>query len=133
MKKSGILNKEISNLIASMGHTDMLTISDCGLPISYDRYRIDLSIVGGKPRFLEVLEPVLNELKIEKVIMSEEIKSVSPKMLDTILKILPNDVEIEYVPHSKFKEISNTKTKGVIRTGEMTPYANIILVSGVTY
>ncbi len=133
MKKAGILNKEISNLIASMGHTDMLTISDCGLPIADNRYRIDLSIVGGKPSFLEVLKPVLDELKIEKVIMSEEIKIVSPKMLDSILKLLPKDTEIEYVPHSKFKEISNTQTKGVIRSGEMTPYANVILVSGVIY
>ena len=133
MKKSGILNKEISTVIASMGHTDMLTISDCGLPIAPDRYRIDLSIIGGKPSFLEVLEPIVDELKIEKAIMSEEIKLASPKMLDAILKVLPKDIEIEYVPHIKFKEISNSKTKGVIRTGEMTPYANVILVSGVTY
>ena len=133
MKKTGILNKELSRLIADMGHTDMMTVTDSGLPIADDRNRIDLSIVGGQPRFFDVLDPILEELKVEKIIMSEEIKTISPKMLEDILKRFSEDVEVEFVSHIKFKEISNTKTKGVVRSGERTPYANVILVSGVTY
>jgi len=133
MKKTGILNKELSRLIADMGHTDMLTVTDSGLPIADDRNRIDLTIVGGKPRFFEVLDPILEELEVEKIILAEEIKTVSPKMLEDILKRFPDSVEVEFLPHIKFKEISNTKTKGVVRSGERTSYANIILVAGVTY
>ena len=133
MKKLGILNREISCLIASMGHTDLLTISDSGLPIANDRNCIDLSIVAGKPGIFDVLEPLLEELKIEKVIFSEEIKKISPKMLKETLKKLPEGIEIEYVPHIKFKELTNTKAKGIIRTGEQISYSSIILVSGVTY
>lgn len=133
MKKTGILNKELSRLIADMGHTDMMTVTDSGLPIADDRNRIDLTIVGGQPRFFDVLDPILEELKVEKIIMSEEIKTISPKMLEDILKRFPEEVEVEFVPHIKFKEISNNKTKGIVRSGERTPYANVILVSGVTY
>jgi D-ribose pyranase len=133
MKKKGILNKEISNLIGSMGHTDLMVISDSGLPIASDRYRIDLSIIGGKPKIFDVLEPVLEELEVEKVIFSEEIKKVSPDTLKKTIERLPDDIEIEYVPHTKFKELTNTQSKGVIRTGEKTSYSSIILVGGVTY
>jgi D-ribose pyranase len=133
MKKKGILNKEISNLIGSMGHTDLMVISDSGLPIASDRYRIDLSIVGGKPKIFDVLEPILDELEIEKVIFSEEIKNVSPDTLEKTKEKLPENIDIEFVPHKKFKELTNTQSKGVIRTGEQIPYSSIILVGGVTY
>lgn len=133
MKKKGILNKEICNLIASMGHTDLLTISDSGLPIASDRYRIDVSIVGGKPGIFDVLEPILEELEVEKVILAEEVKTFSPKVLEEILKKLPDGVELEWIPHVKFKNLTNTRSKGVVRTGEQTPYSSVILVAGVTY
>ena len=133
MKKNGILNKEICNLIGSMGHTDLMVISDSDLPIAPDRYRIDLSIVGGKPGIFDVLEPVLEELEIERVIFSQEIKTVSPETLEETIKRLPEDIEIEFVPHTKFKELTNTQSKGVIRTGEQIPYSSVILVAGVTY
>ncbi len=68
MKKNGILNKDICGLIGSMGHTDLLVISDSGLPIADDRLRIDVSIVGGKPGVFDVLEPVLEERGVEKVV-----------------------------------------------------------------
>lgn len=133
MKKKGILNREICSLIGSIGHTDILVISDSGLPIANDRTRVDVSIVGGKPGIFDVLEPVLEELEIEKVIFSEEIKSVSPKTLEETMKRLPQGVEVEFVPHTRFKELTDTKSKGVIRTGEQIPYSSVMLVAGVTY
>jgi len=133
MKKKGILNREICSLIGSIGHTDILVVSDSGLPIANDRTRVDVSIVGGKPGIFDVLEPVLEELEIEKVIFSEEIKSVSPKTLEETMKRLPQGVEVEFVPHTRFKELTDTKSKGVIRTGEQIPYSSVMLVAGVTY
>jgi D-ribose pyranase len=133
MKKNGILNKEICNAIGSIGHTDLLVISDSGLPIASDRYRIDVSIVGGKPGIFDVLEPVLEELEIEKVILAQEIKTISPEALEQTLKRLPEGIEVEYVPHVRFKELTNDHSKAVIRTGEQIPYSSVILVAGVTY
>ncbi|HEY8541578.1 MAG TPA: D-ribose pyranase [Pseudothermotoga sp.] len=132
MKKKGILNRDLSNLIAFMGHGDFLAIVDSGFPVWND-FCIDLSIVSGKPVIVEVLAPIIEELEIEKVVLAEEIKRISPKYHEKLLKILPKGIEVEYVPHEKFKNMVNDEARGVVRTGEQTSYSSIILVGGVTY
>jgi len=111
-----------------MGHKDTITISDCGLPIEDTTKRIDIALKKGVPTFLETLEVVLNELEPEAAILAEEIKAFSPKLNDEILKILGN-IRVDYVSHEEFKKLVG-ETKSCVRTGECTPYANIILVSG---
>ena len=128
MKKIGIINSSISAVIAALGHTDTLTIADAGLPIPPTTTRIDLALTDGIPTFLDTLKVVLSEMHIEKAIVADEILSVSPTMHEEIKKIIA-DVPIETVPHSEFKRMTES-TRAVIRTGEHTPYANIILVSG---
>lgn len=131
MKKIGIINAPISSVISELGHTDMLTIADAGLPIPPQPQRIDLALKEGVPGFIETLEVVLLEMQVEKAIVAEEMKSISPKMLSFIKETLEG-VLIEFVPHERFKEMTGS-TKAVIRTGELTPYANIILVAGVVF
>ena len=131
MKKSVLLNSEISAVVAAMGHTDTLTIGDCGLPIRGTE-RIDLCLKKGVPTFIETLQTVLTELHVEKAIIAEETKSVSPQMHNEMLKALGEGVEIEYVSHDELKKRSEA-SRAVIRTGECTSYANIILSSGVTF
>ena len=47
---------------------------------------------------------------------------------------LLNGTKIKKVNHEKFKEITrNGGNVTFVRTGEATPYANIILISGVTF
>ena len=48
-----------------------------------------------------------------------------------ILKRFP-DAKVQYVPHEMFKE-KMKESRAVIRTGETTAFANVILVSGVTF
>ena len=62
MKKTKLLNSMISAVVSEMGHTDTLTISDCGLPIRGEAKRIDLAVKLGVPGFLETLDTVLSEL-----------------------------------------------------------------------
>ena len=131
MKKSEILNSKISSVISLMGHTDELTICDCGLPI-HGAPRIDLALHKGVPSFLDTLKTVLSDLCIQEVIMAEEIKTASPGLLEEILKVLPNNVKITYIPHEELKKRSQN-SRAIIRTGECTSFANIILVSGVTF
>lgn len=131
MKKSGILNGKLARIVALMGHTDRLVICDSGLPIPSDRELVDLALAENIPRFLDTLRVVLEELNVEKVIVAEEMKSSS--LLAEVRQLLPK-VAIESVPHRRFKEI--TREDGnirFVRTGEATPYANIVLVSGVTF
>ncbi|NLL91872.1 MAG: D-ribose pyranase [Ruminococcaceae bacterium] len=131
MKKSTLLNAPASALVAEMGHTDMLTICDCGLPISDGPKRIDLALTFGTPTLPQTLETVLSELKIEGAILASEIIDVSPEMYKSILELL-GDVKIEYVSHEDFKKLTQS-SRGIIRTGECTSFANVILISGVAF
>lgn len=131
MKKTGILNQGISEVIAGMGHGDMLVIGDCGLPIPSGVRRIDLALTHGVPEFLETLRVILQELEVEKAVIATEMETISPKMLESV-KVMMGSVLLEKCTHEEFKEM-NKRAVAVIRTGECTPYANIILRSGVNF
>ena len=131
MKKSALLNSELSYVIAKMGHTDTLTVGDCGLPIPQETQRIDLALRKGTPGFLETLDTILKELCVQEIILAEEMKDVSPELWHETLHRFPN-IKVTYVSHEKLKELTK-KSRAAVRTGETTSYANVILVSGVTF
>lgn len=133
MKKKGILNAPLSRIVASMGHTDKLVICDSGLPIPKNSEVVDLALTTNIPRFLDTLKIVLEELNIEEAIVAEEILNSGNGLFEEIKALIP-DVKITKVPHERFKEISRKESNiSFVRTGEATPYANIILISGVTF
>lgn len=133
MKKAGILNSDISRVLSYMGHKDCIAIGDCGLPIPDRVERIDLALRFGVPTFMDTLKTVTNDMKVEKVVLASEIKQQNPKILKEIEELfMGNDIEIEYVTHAELKE-KTQNCKAVIRTGETTPYANIILQSGCIF
>lgn len=131
MKKIGTLHQGISEVIAGMGHGDMLVIGDCGLPIPPGVRRIDLALTAGVPTFLQTLSVVQQELEIESVILAAEMPEVSPELYGQT-KALLGDMQSEIVSHEEFKKLTK-RGVAVIRTGECTPYANIILKSGVFF
>jgi D-ribose pyranase len=133
MKKNGILNPRLSYILASMGHTNKLVICDAGFPIPRQAECVDLSLVANIPRFMDTLKAVLSELKIEGAIIAEEMLEKSPHMYETVRAALPA-VEIQNVTHAQFKQITRRDNDiAFVRTGEITPFANIILISGVTF
>ena len=129
MKRDGILNPGIMTAISSVGHTDIICIADAGLPIAEECNRIDISLVKNIPTFMDTLRAVKNEMVVESIVLAEEIKQASPELLEKIKQSL-SGINIEYVAHEEFKR-QLILTKAVIRTGECTPYANILLKSGV--
>lgn len=133
MKKKGILNSDISRVLSYMGHTDTIAIGDCGLPIPEETERIDLALEFGVPTFIQTLKAVVADMKVEKTILAEEIKENNPAVLKEIQEIFKDtDIEVEFVSHAELK--SATKNcRAVIRTGETTPYANIILQAGCIF
>jgi D-ribose pyranase len=131
VKKTGILNAEIAAVVARLGHMDTLTVGDAGLPIPAGPQRIDLVVKPGLPGFLDVLEVILQEMVVEKVIIAAEMENVSPDLRRQLIDRL-GDISIEEVPHEAFKEITQS-SRAIIRTGEFTPYANVILVAGVAF
>lgn len=130
MKKTPLLNAAISQVIASMGHGDAIVIGDAGLPAPPGVPVIDLALTHGIPDFMSVLKTVLTELQVEHHLVAEELEARSPQLAAQIDALsLPAR---QVIPHAAFKERTR-QAKAFIRTGECTPYANIILVSGVVF
>lgn len=133
MKKQGILNSDISRVLSYLGHTDTICVSDCGLPIPDGTERIDLALAFGEPGFVRTLELVAADMKVEKIVLAEEIREQNPQILAQIKKLFEGQqVETEFVEHRELKRRTES-CKAVIRTGEATPYANIILQSGCIF
>ena len=131
MKKTGILNSDISRVVADMGHMDWLGIGDAGTPVPKTTEKIDLAVSAGMPSLIRVLKEVLKELQVQMIYVADEIKDSNPKQLENIKRILP-DVEIKFIPHTQLKK-NLSEAKAFIRTGEETPFSNVILESGVIF
>ncbi|MDY6867247.1 MAG: D-ribose pyranase [Chloroflexota bacterium] len=131
MKKSTLLNSELSYVIATLGHTEMLVIADAGLPIPSTTERVDLALVRGVPSAIETLSAVLSEMQVESVILAKETQEINPDFEKQVRELLP-DVPVDFVSHDELKRLS-TDSRAVVRTGECKSYANVILVSGVAF
>lgn len=131
MKKTGVINTALSSVISDMGHTDQLAIGDAGMPVPDATPKIDLAVSANLPSFISVLKNVLLEMEVQEIILANEIQTWNPRQLTAIQQIFP-DTLTTFIPHEEMKkDLANTKA--FVRTGEMTPYSNIILVSGVTF
>lgn len=129
MYKTGILNSEISKVLSDLGHTDRIVIADCGLPVPKGVRKIDLALTFGVPSIESVYDILLEHMSVQKMIFAEEIKTDNSPLYE---KIKETDVEREFVSHEAFKKLTQD-TVAIIRTGEATPYANVILESDVLF
>jgi D-ribose pyranase len=147
MKTSGVLNSDLIRVMARMGHGDLLVITDRGFPFPLHDLTetIDLSVTKNLPKFLDVVKAVAQDFEIEEAIIADETGQVSPEVHKKLLAILAkkknkgNDVKITYIPHDQFKDlVLHGAERGepvacFVKTGEFTPYANVILVSSVPF
>jgi D-ribose pyranase len=131
LKRTALLHAELSHVIASLGHGDMLVLGDAGLPIPDGPRRIDLAVARGVPQLDEVLQAVLSEMQVEGIVIADEALAGNEKKLPGWY---PQSLGIEprTVSHEEFKR-RTAKARAMVRTGECTPYANIILIAGVKF
>jgi D-ribose pyranase len=139
MKKTSLINSEISYIISKLGHGDCIVIADSGLPIPDHVRRVDLAIKKGIPSFIDVLDAVLMEQRVEEIIIARETEEISPMLyqemmakLDEVELAETTKIKILKVSHEELKRATEN-AKAVIRSGEFTAYANIILKSGVVF
>lgn len=133
MRTIGTLNAQLSRVICETGHTDQLVVTDAGLPIPRTVERVDLAVRPGLPSFLDVLDTVLAELTVEGATVPAEIAERNPEMLAAISqRLVARGIVVEHVPHVEFKR-RTAGARAAVRSGECTPYANVILHAGVTY
>ncbi len=131
MKKTPLLHAELSGLIARLGHGDMLVIGDAGLPIPDGPLRIDLAVTANLPRFMQVVDAVLSEMHAECAVIAQELPIQNPAV-DAELKIRLGATPVSGIPHEEFKLLT-AKARAIVRTGEFSPYANVILKAGVIF
>lgn len=132
MKDRGILHPPLARVVAEMGHGDLLAIGDAGLPVPLGVERVDLAFAPGKPGFLEVVTAVVEELRVEAYVVAEESRDACPAIVQAIEDALPNAEAIWLPSHDELKRMSQS-ARAVVRTGEFTSYANVLLRSGVNF
>ncbi|WP_050475758.1 D-ribose pyranase [Herbaspirillum rhizosphaerae] len=130
MKKTPLLNIALSQLIASLGHGDSIVIGDAGLPVPPGVPLIDLALTRGIPGFMDTLQTILAEMQVEHHVLADELAERSPQLAQQISSL--GLAGKQTLSHEDFKHRTR-QARAVIRTGEFTPYANIILVSGVAF
>lgn len=94
MKKQGILNRELAAAFAKLGHTDQITIADCGLPIPDGVRCIDLSYIIGKPSFMEILEAVLDDFEVEYAFIANEMALGALEAVEAVDASIPVELEL---------------------------------------
>jgi D-ribose pyranase len=128
MKKGGILNPALCNLLASTGHTDYFTICDRGFPVPVGPERIDLALIDDIPTVLDVLKAIDAEWSIDRILITHEMAEISPERVEEIAEVV-GDVPLERVSHLELKRLAG-EARATVRTADTTPYANILVVSG---
>jgi D-ribose pyranase len=131
MKKHGILQNELSRVIAGMGHGDLLVIADAGLPVPTGVPCIDLAVHCGLPGMLDVTRAVADELQIETVTIADELLARDEALPEALRQLFPG-ARLEHVSHDELKRRS-ARARAIVRTGECTPYNNVVLASGVVF
>lgn len=134
MQKIGILNSHIAKVLADLGHTDKICVGDCGLPVPAGVPKIDLALRFREPLFIEVVKEMAKYMHIEKIYLAPETKEKNPAQWKALQEVFPED-KVEWVLLKDHEELKawEKDCKAVIRTGEVTPFSNIILQSGVIF
>ncbi|GAA2481435.1 MULTISPECIES: D-ribose pyranase [Actinomycetes] len=126
MKKSGILNRHLAGALAELGHGDTVLVCDAGMPIPSGPRVVDLAFRAGVPSFAEVFAGLVDELVLEGATVAEELRGTH---LDLVERQFAH---LDFVPHERLKELS-AGARLIVRTGEASPYANVLLRCGVFF
>ncbi|GAA3716404.1 D-ribose pyranase [Nonomuraea antimicrobica] len=129
MRREGIWHPRLIEVLTGLGHTDLIVVADAGLPVPAGVERIDLLWSRGEPGFLPVLRAVLAEGVFEHATVAAEL--ADPVAVSGLAAAL-GPIRRSSVPHERLKELTGN-ARAVIRTGEATPYANVVLHAGVAF
>jgi D-ribose pyranase len=139
MKKTTLLNAPASSVVAQLGHGDSICIGDAGLPVPNAVEKIDLAVSPGVPSLLDVFCAVTSEMFVERIVVAKELQVQQPQLMNKLLaaiRILESNqnrhITLDTVEHVDFKP-KMIHCKAFVRTGECTPFANILLYAGVTF
>lgn len=128
MLKTGILNPAINSLLSRVRHTNTLVIADRGFPFWPQIETVDISLVDDMPRVLDVLAAIRANFVLGRAFMADEFRAQNDAATRSRFGQALAGVPLVYEPHVEFKKRVPLGI-GLIRTGDTTQYANIILES----
>ncbi len=129
MISAGILNPQLLSLLARVRHTNSLVIADRGFPFWPQIETVDISLVDDIPTVLQVLAAIRPVFQIAHAFAAREFQKHNPAPVRARFAKALAGIPVTYQPHVEFKKHVPSAI-GLIRTGDTTPYANLILVSG---
>jgi D-ribose pyranase len=129
MKRSGILNAQLSRALAELGHGHLVVVGDAGLPRPAGVECVDLALELGVPTFAQVLTALASELVVEQATLATEALDANPGVVELVTDLAGTP---GFVSHEELKRLSGT-ARVYVRTGEATPYANVVLRCGVPF
>ena len=128
MLKTGILNPQLLDLLARFRHTNTLVIADRGFPFWPQVETVDISLVDDVPTVLQVLQAVRTQSVIGKAWMAKEFLRENDRRMQSRFVTALKGASVKFEPHVDLKKrVPNAI--GLIRTGDTTQYANVILES----
>ena len=130
MRRAGIMHAELAGRLAALGHTQTVAVTDVGLPVPAQVPLVDLAVVQGLPRLADVLDALLEELVLDAHTYADEADGLpSGELFAARADRLGDRLT---VPHAELKTLVRS-CSFIVRTGEATPYANVILRCGVPF
>lgn len=129
MKEIGALNRDISRLLSEQGHSDLLMVCDAGFATPKEIEVIDISLSENQPTVVQTLDELKKFFSVEKMVLANQTQQNNPSLFKAITENIFENVECEVIDHSELKKLAK-EVKGIIRTGDFTSYANVILISG---
>lgn len=129
MLKHGILNPHLNALLACVRHTNALVISDKGFPFWPMIETVDISLVADVPTVLQVVNAVRENFTVGKAYMAEEFLAHNTDETKAAYTRAFDGVPLAFEPHEGAFKPRVPGAIGLIRTGDSTPYGNVILIS----
>ncbi|MBX6355684.1 MAG: D-ribose pyranase [Micromonosporaceae bacterium] len=129
MRDTGLWHPRLAALVAGMGHGESIVVADAGLRVPAGVEVVHLAVTRGVPGFLPVLAAVAGELVVEAATIAVELTDT--EILSGLHDCLPG-VPVRTTSHEELKHACR-EACAVVRTGEATPFANVILRAGVPF
>lgn len=129
MRDSGLWHPRLAQLVVALGHGELLAVADAGLPVPPGVEIVDLVWSRGEPGFVPVVRAIVAELVVEHATVAAEL---ADEKLGRDLRDALATTPVSRVAHEELKAMVR-RARAVVRTGEDTPFANVVLRAGVAF
>ena len=128
MRETGIVNRDICDVLSTLGHTDQMMVCDAGFAIPNGVRTVDISYGENKPTVPEVLHELLKHFSVERIVVSEDTQKRMPNRFVELVGAfdgVPADIISQDDLRARARDV-----KAIIRTGDFSAFSNVLIISG---